>query len=135
MRLGIEGIEFMMNPYQNFVSSIAQLAAAGKALPLGGLPPRHPSQPPPDAPVALIFSPHPDDECIIGGLALRLMREAGLRVINIAVTQGNRKERQQPRWQELTNACAWLGFALEKTAPDGLEKINLKTRTDDPQHW
>ena len=27
---------------------------------------------PPDAPRALIFSPHPDDECIIGGLALRL---------------------------------------------------------------
>src|SRR5271156_359373 len=124
-----------MNPYREFAASFVRLVAEGKSLPLGNIPRPARLAPAADAPVALIFSPHPDDECIIGGLALRLMREAGLRVINIAVTQGNRKERQQPRWQELTNACAWLGFALEKTAPDGLEKINLKTRTDDPQHW
>src|SRR5271170_5690598 len=125
----------MMNPYQNFVSSIAQLAATGKALPLGGIPPPHKFQPPADAPVALIFSPHPDDECIIGGFALRLMREAGMRVINVAVTQGSSKERRQPRWQELKNACDWLGFELEKAGPDGLEQINPKTRADDPKHW
>ncbi len=46
------------------------------------------------------------------------------------------KDRQQPRWQELKNACDWLGFELEQTAPNGLEKINpakpaLKIR----QHW
>jgi N-acetylglucosamine malate deacetylase 1 len=135
MRSVFEGIEFIMNPYQKFVSSIAQLVAAGKSLPLGGIPPHHKSKPQADAPVALIFSPHPDDECIIGGFALRLMREVGMRVINVAVTQGSSKERQQPRWQELKNACDWLGFELEKTAPDGLEKINPKTRTDDPKHW
>ena len=54
-----------------------------------------------DAPRALIFSPHPDDECIIGGLALRLQREAGYRVVNVAVTQGSNKARQQGRWDEL----------------------------------
>jgi LmbE family N-acetylglucosaminyl deacetylase len=37
----------------------------------------------------LIFSPHPDDECIIGGLALRLLREAKWNVINVAVTLGS----------------------------------------------
>ena len=107
-----------MNPYHQFVASFARLIAAGKSLPLGGIPPYHPAKPAPDAPAAIIFSPHPDDECIIGGLALRLLREAGMRVINVAVTQGSNKERQQPRWQELKNACNHLGFDLEQTAPD-----------------
>jgi LmbE family N-acetylglucosaminyl deacetylase len=124
-----------MNPYHNFAFSFARLFAEGKSLPLGGIPPRHQSAPPPNAPAALIFSPHPDDECIIGGFPLRLLREAGMRVINVAVTQGSNKERQQTRLQELKNACEWLGFELEQTAPNGLEKINPKTRTDDPKHW
>jgi len=124
-----------MNPYFEFVSSFAGLVAGGKSLPLGGISPRHPTQPAPDAPVAVIFSPHPDDECIIGGLALRLMREAGMRIINVAVTQGSNKERQQPRWLELKNACDFLGFDLEQTAPNGLEKISRKTKLEDPQHW
>ena len=88
-----------------------------------------------DAPAVLIFSPHPDDECIVGGLALRLMREAGMRVINVAVTQGSNKERQQPRLQELRNACNWIGFGLVQTAPNGLEKVTPKTRAGDPAHW
>ena len=90
---------------------------------------------PADAPKALIFSPHPDDECIIGGLALRLQREAGYRVVNVAVTQGSNKARQQGRWDELTKACAYLGFDLVQTIPGGLEKINAKTREADPTHW
>jgi LmbE family N-acetylglucosaminyl deacetylase len=83
----------------------------------------------------LIFSPHPDDECIIGGLALRLMREAGMRLDNVAVTQGSRKDRQADRWNELTAACRYLGFGLVRTAPSGLEGINVKTRTSDPARW
>jgi LmbE family N-acetylglucosaminyl deacetylase len=124
-----------MNPYREFVLSFARLVAEGKSLPLGNIPPGRSDSPSADAPVALIFSPHPDDECIIGGLALRLMRESGMRVINIAVTQGSNKARQTPRWEELKNACDWLGFAVEKTAPNGLEKIHPESRTNDPQHW
>src|ERR1700742_1097675 len=124
-----------MNPYNNFVSAYVQLAADGKKLPLGGIAPQKITRPKPGAPVALIFSPHPDDECIIGGLALRLMREAGVRVINVAVTQGSNKERQAGRLQELKNACNWIGFGLEQTGPNGLEKINPKTRVTDPLHW
>ena len=124
-----------MNPYHQFVSSFARLFAEGKSLPLGGIPPRQQSAPPPNAPVALIFSPHPDDECIIGGFALRLLRESKMRVINVAVTLGSKPERQKSRGQELKNACDWLGFELEQTAQNGLEKINPKTRTDDPNHW
>lgn len=124
-----------MNPYLSYVNSFTRLVSEGKSLPLGNIPPCQRTATRPDAPVALIFSPHPDDECIIGGLALRLMRESGYRVINIAVTQGSNKERQQPRLTELRNACNWLGFELEQTAPNGLEKITPKTRTADPAHW
>lgn len=124
-----------MNPYAQFTSAFARLMTEGKSLPLGGIPAHGKPKPALDAPSALIFSPHPDDECIIGGLALRLMREAGLRVINIAVTQGSNKDRQHARLVELQNACDWIGFELEQTAPNGLEKINPKTRTNDPHHW
>jgi LmbE family N-acetylglucosaminyl deacetylase len=124
-----------MNPYHKFISDFAQLAVAGKSLPLGAIPPHGKSRPASDAPVALIFAPHPDDECIIGGLALRLMREEKMRVVNVAVTLGSNKERQQPRLRELKNACDWLGFELEQIAPNGLEKIYPKARTHEPRHW
>lgn len=124
-----------MNPYRQFVDAQVQLIKGGRSLPLGGLPvPQRPAISA-DAPVVLVFSPHPDDECITGGLALRLLREAGLRVINVAVTQGSNRDRQAARWQELKNACDWIGFGLESTGPNGLEKINPKTRQSDPQHW
>ena len=41
-----------------------------------------------DRPLCVIVSPHPDDECINGGLPLRLMQESGWRVVSIAVTHG-----------------------------------------------
>jgi N-acetylglucosamine malate deacetylase 1 len=124
-----------MNPYQRYVSELARLVREGRNLPLGGFDP--PPLPPraADAPRALIFSPHPDDECIIGGLALRLMRESGLRVLNVAVTQGSNKARQAGRLDELTAACRYLGFDLIQTAPGGLESINLKTRTNALSDW
>lgn len=124
-----------MNPYQRLVSELDRLVREGKQYPLGGFtaPPRPVLSP--DAPRVLIFSPHPDDECIIGGLAVRLMREAGMRVLNVAVTQGSRPGRQAERWQELQAACDYLGFDLIGTAPGGLEKINVATRSQDPAHW
>jgi LmbE family N-acetylglucosaminyl deacetylase len=122
-------------PYHAYVSSIAQLVHDGKRFPLGGFAPLPRPAVADDAPTALIFSPHPDDECIIGGLALRLMREAGYRVVNVAVTQGSNKARQQGRWDELARACDYLGFGLIQTIPGGLEKINPKTRVNDPTHW
>ncbi len=124
-----------MNPYQQYVSQLQRLVREGKQFPLGGFstPPR-PALPL-DAPRALIFSPHPDDECIIGGLALRLQREAGMRVVNVAVTQGSNKGRQAARWQELRAACDYAGFDLIETAAGGLEKINVKTRAEDGAHW
>ncbi len=124
-----------MNPYHNFASSFAGLVAAGKSLPLGGIPPNPKPKPPPNAPAAIIFSPHPDDECLVGGFALRLMRETGMRIINVAITRGALKSRQQARWQELKNACDWLGFELEPSPPDDLERIDLQSRANDPSRW
>ena len=121
-----------MNPYQKFVSAFVQLAVEGKSLPLGEIPPPKKVPAPPGAPVALIFSPHPDDECIIGGLALRLMREAGMRVVNVAVTLGSKQDRRAPRLAELKNACDWIGFELEET---GLDIISPGTRANDLKIW
>ena len=124
-----------MNPYHRYVSELARLVREGRGFPLGGFLRATRPALPPDAPRALIFSPHPDDECIIGGLALRLMREASLRVINVAVTQGSNKARQADRLDELKAACDYLGFDLIETAPGGLENINVKTRTGDAAQW
>lgn len=66
-----------------------------------------------DAPVCLLLSPHPDDECITGALPLRLRREAGWRVVNLAVTLGSAQARQAERATELRAACAHLGFELD----------------------
>jgi N-acetylglucosamine malate deacetylase 1 len=124
-----------MNPYYGYVSELARLVTEGRRFPLGGFP--APSRPAlaADAPRALIFSPHPDDECIIGGLALRLMREAGVRVVNVAVTQGSNQARRAGRLAELKAACAYLGFDLVQTAAGGLENINAKWRAANPSDW
>ncbi|HEV2328692.1 MAG TPA: PIG-L family deacetylase [Verrucomicrobiae bacterium] len=121
-----------MNPYQQFVSALVQLTADGKSLPLGAISPPPLSTPRLDAPVALIFSPHPDDECIIGGLALRLMRERQFRIVNVAVTLGSNSERRAARLVELKNACHWIGFELAET---GLEKITPSARAKEPEVW
>lgn len=124
-----------MNPYGSFVNEFSGIVARHKNLPLGGfsMPPKTKVRP--DAPKALIFSPHPDDEVIIGGLPLRLMREAGMHVLNVAVTQGSNKARQAERWKELSACCDYVGFGLIATRVNGLEGINLKTREQKPDEW
>jgi len=124
-----------MNPYLHFVSEFDRVYQEGKDLPLGHLPPPSAAHAASGDQTALIFSPHPDDECIVGGLPLRLQREGRLRVVNVAVTQGSNKARQTERWEELTGACAWLSFGLEATGPSGLEKVNLHTRAQAPGVW
>jgi hypothetical protein len=124
-----------VNPYSRLISEYARLLRDGKTYPMGGFAPsaREPLRG--NAPKVLIFSPHPDDECIIGGLALRLLREAQMRVINVAVTQGSRKDRQAARFLELQKACDYIGYEVIQTRPNGLEKVNAKTRQQDPAFW
>jgi len=124
-----------MTPYHNLVSKYVELLKTGRSMPLGGFAPSPRAEITPGAPTALFFAPHPDDECISGGIALRLLREARIKVINVAVTLGSKKERQAGRLQELQNACGYLGFELISTGPSGLERINPKTREQDPAHW
>ena len=124
-----------MNPYKQFVNDLARLHQEAKSFPLGKFDPAPRPNLPDNAPKALFFSPHPDDECIVGGIALRVLRETRMRLINVAVTQGSSKERQARRYAELTNACNYLGFELVQTAPNGLERINPKTREHDKAYW
>jgi len=124
-----------MNPYTDLVSDFARLVSESKSLPLGGLPPAPRPTPASDAPTALFFAPHPDDETILGGLALRLLREAKWNVIDIAITLGSLQERKAGRWQELRNACNFLGFGLESAAPNGLDGVRPATRANDAAAW
>jgi LmbE family N-acetylglucosaminyl deacetylase len=124
-----------MNPYQGLVAQYARLANESRLYSKGAFAPLARPHVDPGAGCALFFAPHPDDECIIGGLALRLMREARLKVINVAVTQGSKKERQAERLRELQNACRYIGFDLVTTGPGGLERISSTTRDRDPKHW
>ena len=89
----------------------------------------------PHAPTALIFSPHPDDECITGGLALRLARETKWNVVNVAVTLGSKRARQAARRRELQKACAALGFGLIVPYGRGLENITPESRAKNPARW
>lgn len=125
----------MKNPYKSYVSACARLLEKGRACPLGGIPPARRPKLRAKAPKVLIFAPHPDDECLIGGLALRLLREAKMNVINVAVTLGSNKARQAGRLAELRGACDYLGFGLLTTQENGLEKISPRGREQDPANW
>jgi LmbE family N-acetylglucosaminyl deacetylase len=126
---------YPMNPYTKFVSGYARLVDDAKAFPLGGFPPAPRPQLALDARRALFFAPHPDDETIVGAMALRILREARMNLINVAVTQGSKKERQGERLAELKNACNYLGYGLQTTVPNGLEKVTARTRQNEPQRW
>lgn len=124
-----------MTPYHQLVSDYARLLKARRSFPLATFPPAPRPNIPNDAPKALFFAPHPDDECIVGGAAVRLFRQARMNLLNVAVTHGSKIERQAERWLELQKACQYLGFGLVQTAPNGLVRINPKTRQADPAHW
>ena len=123
------------NPYEEFVESFSSTMRNGLDLPLGNIPP------PPDytvksnAPKVVILSPHPDDECVMGALALRLKRETGSAVVNIPVTFGSNPSRKVERKEELANACKWIGFEIHDLGDGGLEKITPEARLQDTKHW
>ncbi|MCS7090926.1 MAG: PIG-L family deacetylase [Verrucomicrobiota bacterium] len=125
----------MIRPYLEWVRQLEDWWEAGKQLPRGRTAPSGFVSPPGTGPVVLLFAPHPDDETLTGALALRLMREAHVRVVNVAVTLGSRKERRAERLAELRDACASLGFQLELLAPDGLEAVTLQARQHEPARW
>ncbi|MDX1950889.1 MAG: PIG-L family deacetylase [Verrucomicrobiota bacterium] len=112
-----------------------RLRTVGKSVPLGKIASINPPAISPDAPSVLIFSPHPDDECIIGGLPLRMLRQCGMKVINVAVTQGRKKERKAERWDELRAACEFIGFKLMQTCEGGLDNVTTASRENEKSQW
>jgi len=123
------------NPYSSCVKAQAALLDDGRKLPLGGFSRSHKTEPDPAKRPVLIFSPHPDDECIIGGFALRLLKECGWPVINVAVTQGSNLARQAERWIELQQACDYIGFKLVSTIQGGLMQVTAQARSKTPAAW
>jgi LmbE family N-acetylglucosaminyl deacetylase len=99
------------------------------------LPTREIALPKVNAPRVAIFSPHPDDECIMGALPLRLMQELGCSVTNIAVTLGSDPARQAARRQELQSACHYLGFEVILAAGTGLNAVTPLTRAKNKKVW
>ena len=135
--------EFTSRPLHDFVLGMEALLRNAKALPpsemarlAGQWVATHPQRPPePDAPVCVIVSPHPDDECIIGGLPLRLMQESGWRVVSIVVTHGSNPARQLARAEEFVAACSRIGFEPLLLSERGLLRVTPQTRDAEPVHW
>jgi LmbE family N-acetylglucosaminyl deacetylase len=121
-----------VNPYRALVGDLARLHREGASLPLGGLPPAPAPPPDPAAGCALVFAPHPDDESLTGGLALRLRRQLRMRVVAVAVTAGRDERRRSARVGELRAACAFLGFEAQSAE---LEPITLAARSADLRRW
>ena len=59
---------------------------------------------------------------------MRLLREAGMDVANVAVTQGSKKDRQEARLRELEKACDYLGYRVLVTAAEGMPGIATRRR-------
>ncbi len=83
----------------------------------------------------LVFSPHPDDECIVGLLPLRLMSEAGAEVVDVAITLGSKMERRAERLAELGKACGFLRWSLKFGREGAYENINPISRDSDRASW
>ena len=125
----------MSHPYNNFVNEYVRVMDETREVPLGGLPPAAAPRLLDNAPRALVFAPHPDDESIVGGLPLRLRRELSFRVSAVAVTQGSRVDRQAARLDEMREACHFLGFELITTRTNGLSGVNPRHREQNPSEW
>ncbi|MDX2108734.1 MAG: PIG-L family deacetylase [Verrucomicrobiota bacterium] len=120
----------------DYALALESLYLQASALPLPGAEPLFlPASSHVDAPTALIFSPHPDDEVIIGGWPLRLLRQCGWRVINVAVTLGSNPSRKMPRLEELQQCCKRIGFGLVVADEVGLDRVNLGARREEPERW
>jgi LmbE family N-acetylglucosaminyl deacetylase len=103
-----------MNPYLKFVQGIEVGVAAAKEISIDAVSPSRIVSDGDVASTVLLFSPHPDDECIIGLLPLRLQREAGKQIINVPITFGSNPDRQAGRARELLDACGYLGWDIHQ---------------------
>jgi N-acetylglucosamine malate deacetylase 1 len=124
----------MSSPLLTHISALAANVRAARGLTTLAPAPHYPTRKP-DAPVVAILSPHPDDECIVGGLALRLGVESAWRVVNLAITQGSDPTRQVARGEELRGACKYLGFECEFFGERGLTRVFQDARDRGGEAW
>jgi len=124
-----------METYSDYVTTLVNALEEARGLPLGG---GSPGPLPPvaaGAPVAVLCSPHPDDEVITGALPLRLRQQAGWRVVNLALTLGRDPARQETREAEMVAGCRQLGFAWQVVGRRGLDSVTTAVRSGDPEGW
>ena len=84
-----------LNKYRAFVDDFVNLHKNATDLPIGEFHER-PINISSDN-LVMLFSPHPDDECVVGALPLRLKNELNLPIINVAVTLGSNAGRKNGR--------------------------------------
>ena len=86
-------------------------------------------------PLVAMISPHPDDECLVAGVALRLRQEVGAQLVNIPLSYGSNPETWPRRTHELTQACAQLGMALHDVPPGSFGHIYISERMEHFAEW
>ena len=124
----------MQNKYIEMVNTFEKVLNDGKQLDLGNESPLSVPTLTDDSPQMLIFSPHPDDECVIGALSLRL-REANVNVKNVAITLGSNVVERARRLEEVKDACVYLNWELILCGDDGLDSVNLKCLKENRELW
>ena len=65
-----------------------------------------------ERPTALLLSPHPDDELLGCPAHLFALRDAGWRIVDVALTLGSDEAHRGRRRAELQEACSRAGFEL-----------------------
>ncbi len=103
--------ERQQNFWLEYAETHAKLFAKGLSH-TARLPDLTPPPPQQDTPLrhdVVLCAPHPDDEVLSGGLALRLSCE-NTRILVLAMTLGSKAERRPARREELAASCRVLGF-------------------------
>ena len=119
--------------WSDFVAGFTKAWQAGRQI---APPTARPNDTTGSGPKVVICSPHPDDESDCGGLALRLRRQQDAQVVNIAMTLGREKERQTARKDEMSAACAILGFTWQLAAePAAWTDLHLSKAQEAPEKW
>jgi N-acetylglucosamine malate deacetylase 1 len=133
----LRSVPVMQDAHRRYVAEIARLFESAGALPteppsVGGI---NVSRDTSTALTALVMAPHPDDECVMGALPLRLARNAGYGIHAVAVTLGSREDRRRARVAEMEAACAVLGFGLEVLPGAGGGGLRMEERESDRARW
>ncbi|MCM8531867.1 MAG: PIG-L family deacetylase [Lentisphaeraceae bacterium] len=121
------------NQYLDFVKNFAQIHKQAANIPLGESSIQARGQK--NGPKVMICSPHPDDECVVGALPLRMLQEIDANVINVAVTLGSNKDRKNGRLAELKKACETLNFELLVPCNGALDGVNPASKKSNPDQW